>query len=67
MENKMIKAEEENRFQLELNKGDTAKVNDLITDLELLKTKYTFKSAKNKKMYADVEKLINKVVNHISG
>lgn len=56
---------EEARVQAELNKGDSAKVLDLISDLEALKTKYSFKSAKNKKMYADTCVLIDKVVNHI--
>lgn len=59
------KEEEEARLQAELNKGDEAKVKDLITDLKTLKTKYTFKSAKNQKMYTDVSMLIDKVINHI--
>jgi len=52
-------------LEAELNKGDAAKVKDLIADLESLKTKYSFKSAKNKKMYSDVNLLIDKVINHI--
>ncbi|MCP4987282.1 MAG: hypothetical protein GY928_14885 [Colwellia sp.] len=59
------KQEEEARKQAELNKGDAAKVKDLISELETLKTKYSFKSAKNNKMYSDVGLLIDKVVNHI--
>jgi len=59
------KEEEAARLQAELNKGDAAKVKDLIADLEALKTKYSFKSAKNTKMYADVNLLIDKVINHI--
>lgn len=59
------KEDEAARLQAELNKGDAAKVKDLITDLEALKTKYSFKSAKNTKMYADVNLLIDKVINHI--
>lgn len=59
------KEEEAARVQAELNKGDAAKVKDLITDLETLKTKYVFKSAKNNKMYADVGLLVDKVINHI--
>ena len=51
--------------QAELNKGDSAKVTDLINDLTALKTKYSFKSAKNKKMYVDTCVLIDKVINHI--
>lgn len=57
--------EEEARLQAELNKGDADKVNDLIADLEVLKTKYAFKSAKNKKMYAEVGVLLDKIVGHI--
>ncbi len=60
------KQEAEAKKQDELNKGDKAKVNDLINDLNQLKTKYTFKSAKNNRMYSDVGLLIGKVVNHIN-
>jgi hypothetical protein len=55
-------AEEKARIQAELNKGDSDKVKDLITDLESLKTKYQFKSEKNRKMYSDVSGLIDKVI-----
>ena len=51
--------------QKELAKGDTEKVADLITSLRVLKTKYTFKSAKYKKIYSDVNILLEKVINHI--
>jgi len=61
------KDEEEARLQAELNKGDNAKVKDLIEDLESLKTKYSFKSSKNIKMYKDVGLLIDKVKSHIYG
>lgn len=59
------KQEEEARLQHELNKGDSDKVRDLIKDLEALKTKYSFKSAKNNKMYSDTGLLIDKVINHV--
>ena len=58
------KAEDE-RLQAELSKGDADKVKDLLSDLEALKTKYEFKSVKNKKIYADTCVLIDKVINHI--
>jgi hypothetical protein len=58
--------EEEARIQKELAKGDAAKVRDLVADLTILKTKYTFKSKKNKKVYSDVAILIDKVINHIN-
>ena len=60
------KEDEAAREQHELNKGDAEKVKDLVSDLEALKTKYTFKSAKNKKMYSDVGVLMDKVINHIN-
>lgn len=50
----------------EAKKGDEDKVKDLITDLEGLKNKYSFKSKKYIKMYSDVNVLIDKVVNHIN-
>lgn len=59
------KESEKARIEAELNKGDAAKVKDLISDLSNLKTKYTFKSAKNQKMYEDVSSLLDKVINHI--
>ena len=52
--------------QAELNKGDVDKVKDLINDLEALKTKYTFKSANNKKMYSSVIILLGKVITYIN-
>lgn len=60
------KEEEEARLQAELNKGDADKVKDLISDLNSLKSKYVFKSAKNKKMYSDVSALIDRVIAHIN-
>jgi len=58
--------EEKARVEAELSKGDSAKINDLINDLEILKTKYSFKSEKNKKKYADVSELLTKIINHIN-
>jgi len=59
------KAEEEAKIQAELNKGDADKVKDLVADLEALKSKYSFKSKKNNKMYSDVGILLDKVIGHI--
>ena len=53
------------REEAELAKGDNERVQDLINDLEVLKTKYSFKSAKNKKKYEGVCTLIDKVINYI--
>jgi hypothetical protein len=58
-------AEEEAKRQAELSKGDSDKVHDLIIDLEDLKTKYVFRSAKNKQKYLEVGYLLDKVINHI--
>lgn len=60
------KEAEEARLQAELSKGDADKVKDLISDLNSLKTKYSFKSEKNKQMYNQVSILLDKVINHIS-
>lgn len=51
--------------ELELSKGDADKFNDLIKDLEQLRTKYTFKSKKYKDAYKDCVTLIDKTVNHL--
>ncbi len=60
------KEEEEARLQAELNKGDNAKVKDLILNLEELKSKYSFKSSKNINMYKEVGVLIDKISAHIN-
>jgi len=59
------KADEEAAAQAELAKGDVDKVKDLIEELGGLKTKFAFKSAKNKKMYVEVGMLLDKIINHI--
>lgn len=61
------KAEKERLDSIEndLKKGDKEKIDDLINDLELLKTKYEFKSKGNKSKYSSVGGLIDKVVNYI--
>lgn len=59
------KEKAEARLQSELNKGDADKVKDLINELESLKTRFIFKSAKNKKMYSDVSVLIDKTIQFI--
>jgi hypothetical protein len=51
--------------QAEFSKGDSEKVKDLIVYLETAKTKFSFKSKKNVKMYSDVCVLIDKIINHI--
>lgn len=58
--------EEEAKKQAELKKGDKEKVSNLISDLETLKTKYSFKSKTSQKMYSDVKTLIDKIILHIN-
>lgn len=50
--------------ELELTKGDAAKITDLINDLNVLKTKYTFKSKKHQKLYSEIGQLLDKTINH---
>lgn len=58
-------ADEQAAKDAELAKGDAQKVEDLKADLEALRTKYEFKSAKHKKLYGEVGELLNKTINHI--
>jgi len=51
--------------QAELNKGDSAKIKDLVLELTEIKEKYSFKSKKNTKKMEDVRLLIDKVISHI--
>jgi len=57
-----VKEDAEQKVQDELNKGDKAKIQDLIDDLTALKTKYAFKAVKTQKMYDRVGHLIDKVI-----
>lgn len=59
---KKAQEKEEAQFQAELSKNDRDKVNDLINDLNALKSKYTFDSARNQKMYNNVGILLNKII-----
>jgi len=60
------KEEEEARIQAELNKGDADKVNDLITELKILKSKFSFSSKKNQKMYSDVGIMLTSIIDFIT-
>lgn len=53
------------QIEKDLQKGDAAKFKDFISDLESLKGKYSFKSARNKKKYENAKVLIDKIVAHI--
>ena len=59
------KEKAEKARQFELNKGDSAKVQDLIGDLKGLKTKYVFQSKNNQETYSEVNTLIEKILIHI--
>lgn len=52
--------------QKELQKGDKEKFETLISDLQKLKTKYSFDSELNKNKMKDVSLLLDKIINHIS-
>ena len=60
------KKDEDARIQSELSKGDKDKVADLITDLQNIGEKYTFKSKSNQAMYSDVRNLLNKTIDYIN-
>jgi len=62
---KLMAENAEKEKEAELSKGDADKIQDLIKDLENLKTKYSFKSSKNIKKMGDVVLLINKVIIYI--
>lgn len=53
------------KIEADLSKGDAAKLQDMLNDLEIIKTKYSFKSKKNQKLYSDVIILIDKIINHV--
>lgn len=58
-------AAEKASIQAELSKGDAEKLDDIVCDIVSIKTKYSFKSDRYKKMYSDVNNLLDKVVEHI--
>ena len=49
-----------------VNKTDAENIADFLTDLQLLKMKYSFTEAKNKKLFANVYLLIDKINNYIN-
>jgi len=58
-------AEAKAKEEAELSKGDQDKIKELISDLDSLKTKYSFKSNENQKKYKDVQLLLDKIIGHI--
>ena len=53
-------------MEAELSKGDEAKITDLVNDIKAIQGKYTFKSAKYKRLYKAICTLLDKVINHIN-
>jgi hypothetical protein len=64
-EKEEIIRQEESKRQLELSKGDAAKMQDLLSELEALTTKFDFKSKANKNLYVNVCLLLDKITNYI--
>lgn len=60
------KEEAERLKQLELQKGDSEKVNDLINDLILIKSKYSFESDQAKSNFEVVSYQIDKITDFLS-
>lgn len=52
--------------QAELAKGDTEKVQDLISELKDLQKRYTFEAKANKKMYVEVKFALDKAISIIN-
>jgi hypothetical protein len=59
-----LKKEAELKAEEELNKGDKEKLTSFMSDLEMMKYKYTFKGKKYQGIQKDVNTLIDKIINH---
>jgi hypothetical protein len=59
------KAEAAARIEAELAKGDEAKMQDLLKEIDWLKSKYEFKSKNNQETYRKVGLLMDKVTNFV--
>lgn len=57
-----VEHDKKEAIESELKKGDTEKIKDLISDLKLIKSKYNFDSNECKKMYKDVQLLVDESV-----
>jgi len=60
------KQDEEDKKEADLARDDKSKLVLLVIDLQALKTKYQFKSAKSRKAYSDTGLLLDKIINHIN-
>lgn len=59
--------EAEAKKEAELRKGDEDKIADLISDLEGLKLKYSFKSKLNKVIYANAQNMLDSIIEYLGG
>lgn len=62
---KEAERKEKERIEAELNKGDEQKIIDLLSDLDSIKSKYDFKSKKNKEILLMVSSRIDSIINDI--
>lgn len=58
-------AEAKKKEQERFNMDDSAKINELIEEIESIKSKYSFKSMENQKKFSNVQILLDKVVSYI--
>lgn len=66
-EKELAKEKIEAKKEADLAKGDEEKVADLIADLTAIKSKYEFKSKKDRTMFVDTSRLIDKLIRRIKG
>ncbi len=59
------KDEEEARIEAEAKMGDKAKMDSLISSIEEIKTKFSFKSKANQKKFESVQVLLDKVIDYV--
>lgn len=55
----------ERQKEIDLRKGDAAKVKDLVADLVMVGDKYTFKSKKNRRMYKRVRTILQSAIDTV--
>ena len=57
-----VEQDKKEAIESELKKGDTEKIKDLISDLKSIKSKYNFDSNEFKKMYKEVQLLVDESI-----
>lgn len=62
---KEAERKEKERIEAELSKGDEQKIIDLLSDLDSIKSRYDFKSKKNKEILLMVSSRIDSIINDI--